>query len=77
MLPGDAVSRSIDAISKAEMLIIGGTSLTVYPAASYINYFRGKYLVVINRDPLALTRTTAETLIITDSIGVVFKQLTS
>ena len=75
MLPDDAVSRSIDAISKAEMLIIGGTSLTVYPAASYINYFRGKYLVVINRDPLALTRTTAETLVITDSIGVVFKQV--
>ena len=75
MLPDDAVSRSIDAISKAEMLIIGGTSLTVYPAASYINYFRGKYLVVINRDSLALGRMTAETLIITDSIGAVFKQV--
>ena len=36
----------------ADMLIIGGTSLTVYPAASYINYFSGKYLVIINRDPL-------------------------
>ena len=75
MLPDDAVRRSVDAISKAEMLIIGGTSLTVYPAASYINYFRGRYLVVINRDPLDLGRMGAETLVITDSSGSVFKQV--
>ena len=75
MLPDDAVSHSVDAISKAEMLIIGGTSLTVYPAASYINYFRGKYLVVINRDPLDIGRMGAETFVITDSIGSVFKQV--
>ena len=75
MLPDDAVRRSVDAISKAEMLIIGGTSLTVYPAASYINYFRGRYLAVINRDPLDLGRMGAETLVITDSIGSVFKQV--
>lgn len=75
MLPDEAVSHAIDAISKAEMLIIGGTSLTVYPAASYINYFRGKYLVVINRDRLDIGRFGAETLMIDGSLGAVFRQV--
>lgn len=47
-LPEDAVRGAVDAISSADMLIIGGTSLTVYPAASYIGFFRGRYLAVIN-----------------------------
>ncbi len=74
-LPDDAVSHAVDAIAKAQMLIIGGTSLTVYPAASYINYFRGRYLVVINRDRLDIGRFGAETLMIEDSIGAVFKRV--
>ena len=53
-LPEDAVDHAIDAISRADMLIIGGTSLRVYPAASFISYFRGKYTAVINREPLDL-----------------------
>lgn len=73
-LPDDAVEGAIHAISEADMLIIGGTSLTVYPAASYINFFRGKYLVVINRDALDV-RIKADTLVITDKIGEVFKAL--
>lgn len=73
-LPDDAVGNAIRAISEADMLIIGGTSLTVYPAASYINFFKGKYLVVINRDALDV-RVKAETLVITDKIGEVFKAL--
>ncbi len=73
-LPDDAVSASIAAISEADMLIIGGTSLTVYPAASYINFFSGKYLVIINRDALSV-RTTADTLVIQDKIGEVFGDL--
>ncbi|MCR5267167.1 MAG: NAD-dependent protein deacylase [Lachnospiraceae bacterium] len=73
-LPDDAVSSSIEAISEADMLIIGGTSLTVYPAASYINFFRGKYLVIINRDKLDV-RNTADMLVITDKIGEVFTEL--
>ena len=44
------VKKTIDEISKADTLIGAGTSLTVYPAASYLNYFKGKYLVVINRE---------------------------
>ncbi|MBE6345120.1 MAG: NAD-dependent protein deacylase [Spirochaetaceae bacterium] len=43
------ISGAIDAISKADALIIGGTSLNVYPAASLIDYFKGKYLVLINK----------------------------
>ena len=53
-LPERAVENAINAIINAEVLIIGGTSLTVYPAASFIRYFRGKHLVVINKNPLSL-----------------------
>ncbi|MBO4903120.1 MAG: NAD-dependent protein deacylase [Lachnospiraceae bacterium] len=73
-LPEDAVGASISAIADADMLIIGGTSLTVYPAASYINYFSGKYLVIINRDALDV-RAAKNTLMITDKIGEVFAAL--
>ena len=73
-LPEAAVRGAIQAISEADMLIIGGTSLTVYPAASYIQYFRGKYLVIINRDALSV-RMCADTLLIQDKIGEVFTRL--
>lgn len=43
---------AIKAISQADMLIVAGTSLVVYPAAGLINYFSGDYLVVINKTPL-------------------------
>lgn len=50
-LPQTAVYGAVDAIGKADMLIVGGTSLSVYPAASYIGYFRGSKdnLIVINK----------------------------
>jgi NAD-dependent deacetylase len=73
-LPDEAVSMSVDAIARADMLIIGGTSLTVYPAASYINYFSGKYLVIINRDALSV-RTKGDMLLIQEKIGEVFTEL--
>lgn len=73
-LPEDAVNKAIRAIMSSDMLIIGGTSLTVYPAASYINYFKGKYLVVINKTELNL-KTSTNTLFIYDSIGKVFEAL--
>ena len=69
----DVITESIDLISKADMLIIAGTSLTVYPASGFINYFRGKHLVIINRD-LTPFDSKAE-LTISDSIGSVFSQL--
>ena len=49
-LDEDTISRSINAIMTCDTLIIIGTSLRVYPAAGFIRYFRGKYLVVINKD---------------------------
>ncbi len=73
-LPEDQVSGAIDAISRADMLIIGGTSLSVYPAASFVNYFRGKSLVVINESDIAV-RQAQNTLVIKEKIGKVFAQL--
>jgi len=74
MLPDEAVRSSIEAISNADMMIIGGTSLTVYPAASYINYFNGKYLAVINRDKLDV-HFKAQSLMISQRIGAVFTEV--
>ncbi|MBR6407436.1 MAG: NAD-dependent protein deacylase [Clostridia bacterium] len=74
-LPGEAVEKSINAISKADMLIIGGTSLTVYPAASYVRYFRGKHLVIINKDHLPYRLDPEKDLEINMPIGQVFSQV--
>lgn len=49
-LPSDAFDNGLKAISEADLLIVMGSSLTVYPAASMIDYFRGNYLVIINKD---------------------------
>ncbi|MCR5272458.1 MAG: NAD-dependent protein deacylase [Lachnospiraceae bacterium] len=72
-LPEDAVRGAIKALSEADMLIIGGTSLTVYPAASFINYFNGKYLVIINESELGI-KEGVNTLIIRKKIGEVFAE---
>jgi NAD-dependent deacetylase len=50
-LDNDTVNGAVEAISKADTLIIGGTSLNVYPASGLIRYFRGKHLVIINMSP--------------------------
>ena len=47
------IQGAVEAISSADMLIIGGTSLVVYPAAGFIDYFHGKHLVVINKSETA------------------------
>jgi NAD-dependent deacetylase len=73
-LPEDQVQGAIDAIARADMLIIGGTSLSVYPAASFVNYFRGKSLVVINESDISV-REAQNTLIIRQRIGKVFTDL--
>jgi len=72
-LDDSIVSKSINAISNADTLIIAGTSLTVYPASGLINYFRGKNLVLINR---AVTHLDGMAdLVINDSLGNVFRVL--
>lgn len=63
------IRKSIQAISEADMLIIGGTSLVVYPAAGFIDYFNGKYLVLINKS--ATSRDTQADLCIQEPIGEV------
>lgn len=73
-LPEDAVEDALKAISAADMMIIGGTSLTVYPAASFIRYFNGDKLCIINRDELSVS-FNGDLLAIRDSIGKVFSDL--
>lgn len=67
------IERSVRAIAEADVLIIGGTSLNVYPAAGLVNYYRGKKLVLINKS--AVARDLAADLVITDPIGEVLSQL--
>ena len=69
-LDQETVEASVLAISRADMLIVGGTSLVVYPAAGLINYYRGNKLVLINRDATPYDRKAD--LVIHDSLGKVF-----
>ena len=72
-LDNQIIQKSIRAISEADMLIIGGTSLVVYPAAGFIDYFHGKYLVLINKD--ATARDVGATLTIHEPIGEVLDRI--
>lgn len=67
------IARTIEHISHADMLIIGGTSLAVYPAAGLIDYFNGKHLVVINMSPTS--RDVHADILISEKIGEVFSQV--
>ena len=66
------IENSVDAIYDADLLIVAGTSLTVYPAAGLIDYYRGDRLVLINRDPTP--RDSRANLVIHDTLGNVFSQ---
>ncbi|MBP5618611.1 MAG: NAD-dependent protein deacylase [Clostridia bacterium] len=72
-LPEEAVEGAVSAIADADVLMIGGTSLTVWPAASFVRYFRGKRLIVINRDPLDVGLPVPETLQINAPIGATLR----
>lgn len=67
------VKEAINHISKADLLIIGGTSLTVYPACNFINYYNGKNEVLINKDNTKMDNYA--TLVINEKLGDVFKKL--
>lgn len=67
------IQNSVEAIAHADMLIIGGTSLVVYPAAGFIDYFRGKYLVLINKAETG--RSVRADLVIREPIGKVMEQI--
>ena len=72
-LDADVIEGAVRAIAKADLLIVGGTSLTVYPAAGFLGYYRGTRLALINRDPTPYDRHAG--LVIHDSLGKVFSQL--
>lgn len=67
------INNAINAIKNADMLIIGGTSLSVYPAASFVRYFTGDKLVIINKSSTQMDRNAD--LVIHSSLGEVFSQI--
>lgn len=71
-LDEDTIEKSVMAIYNADLMIVGGTSLTVYPAAGLLRYYRGNRLVLINRD--ATPYDHRADLVIHDSLGTVFSQ---
>ena len=72
-LDQDTIEKSVMAIGNADLLIVAGTSLTVYPAAGLINYYRGRRLVLINRDATPYDRYA--NLVFHESLGNIFSQL--
>lgn len=69
----ETYDKAIEYISKCDVLIVGGTSLMVYPAANLINYFRGKYLILINKDKT--NYDSMADIVIHDKLGNVFREL--
>ena len=72
-LDADVIEKSVGAIATCDLLIVAGTSLTVYPAAGFVNYYRGNRLVLINRD--ATPYDHFADLVIHESLGEVFSKL--
>ena len=73
MLKSDIIERAVGYIQQADMLIIGGTSLSVYPAAALVQFYSGQRLVVINKDTAGIG--SGADLVITGPIGEVFSRL--
>ena len=72
-LDQNVLERSVSAILEADLFIVGGTSLTVYPAAGLVKYYRGERLVLINRDETPFDDYA--NLVFHDSLGTIFSQL--
>ncbi len=72
-LNSEDIENAVTEIASADTLIIGGTSLVVYPAAGFVNYFKGKHLVVINKSPTNADKNAE--LVIADSIGEVLGKI--
>lgn len=73
-LDDSTVTGAVNAISKADTLIIAGTSLTVYPAAGFIRYFGGDNLVLINRDPTPMDKNA--NLVFHEKVGELLDKIT-
>ena len=74
-LPNEAVNLALNAISEADMLIVAGTSLQVYPAANFIHEFTGNHLVVINKEELSVNLDPNNDLFIQSGMGKVFEEI--
>ena len=72
-LDQNTLKQAVFEIQSADMLIVGGTSLAVYPAAGLINYYQGNRLVLINRAPTAYDQRA--NLVITGNIGEILSKL--
>ncbi|MBQ2693316.1 MAG: NAD-dependent protein deacylase [Clostridia bacterium] len=72
-LDNDTIVGAVNAISSADTMIVAGTSLVVYPAAGLLQYFRGKWLVLINRDPTPADASA--NLVIHDKVGEVLDEI--
>lgn len=72
-LDNNVINAALNAIKNADTLIIGGTSLVVYPAAGFVDYFRGKNLILINKSSTQYDNKA--NLVINDSIGKVLKSV--
>ena len=72
-LEQDTVNGAIDKIRQADLLVILGTSLVVYPAAGFLRYFNGQHLTIVNKSPLTIPFN--DVLVFEDSIENVFSQL--
>jgi len=73
MLDGDVIEGSVQAIAQADLLIVAGTSLVVYPAAGLIDYYTGERLVLMNATPTPYD--SRADLIVREPVGQVFQEL--
>lgn len=72
-LDENTIQNAVKDIAKADMLIVGGTSLNVYPAAGLLHYFRGNHLVLINKSATSMDKKAD--LVISENIGEVFRKV--
>lgn len=72
-LDGGTMAKAVEAIQEADLMIVGGTSLAVYPAAGLVNYYRGSRLVLINKTPTPYD--SHADLVIAGKIGEIFSQI--
>lgn len=74
ILPEQVVNEAILAIKRADMLIVAGTSLQVYPAAGYISNFMGAHMVVINKEPIKIKIDSEKDIFIQGAVGEILKK---
>ena len=72
-LDAEVIEKSVEAIAQADCLIVAGTSLTVYPAAGFVRYFRGRHFILLNRDETPMDALA--NLILRTNVGEVFASL--